>query len=259
MLKWIDHNKFRLFLLTVYVIGIASIWIGITTNPFLLLYSYIWYKIILMIGHNIGMHRLFSHKSFNPSKIADYIITGFSVLVGVGSPIQYARNHRYHHRNSDNEKDWHSPHTTNPLMIIFGLWQFHDLSWFLSRGGSMPRDLIKNKKYLFVHNHYYKIWGLLALITLLINWKITFFFLFLPSFYWHIEIGILVNYMAHKFGYRNFETPDNSTNVRWSQYLMLGETLHNNHHGKPNLCNFAVTKGEFDFSGWFAEKFLTAK
>jgi stearoyl-CoA desaturase (delta-9 desaturase) len=59
----------------------------------------------------------------------------------------------------------------------------------------------------------------------------------------------VVNGVCHHTGYRNFETPDASTNfVPWG-ILIGGEELHNNHHTYPSSAKFSVKWWEFDI-GW---------
>ena len=52
----------------------------------------------------------------------------------------------------------------------------------------------------------------------------------------------VINGLGHWWGYRNFETPDESRNLPgqyWS-ILTCGEALHNNHHHIQNSPRFAV-------------------
>lgn len=258
MNKLLNTNKFRIFLFLIYTLGIYSVYkCFVDVSWAWLVAGVIWAKIVILVGHNIGMHRLFSHRSFNTNKLGENIIAWFSLLVGVGSPIQYARNHRFHHLHSDKPLDWHSPKNDGRLFTMLGLWQFRPLSWFMQRGGVMPRDLLKLPIHKFIHDYYYAIWFTLFVLTFIINWKIALYLLVFPSFFYHIEVNLCTNLLSHSIGYRNFDTPDNSSNNKWLQWWMMGESLHNNHHGKSNLYDFAVKKGEFDFSGWIAEKIFS--
>ena len=63
----------------------------------------------------------------------------------------------------------------------------------------------------------------------------------------HPVHGWLVNSLAHKYGYRNFETKDHSTNNTIVSWLVAGEGLQNNHHARPKSANFAKKRGEVDF------------
>jgi stearoyl-CoA desaturase (delta-9 desaturase) len=59
----------------------------------------------------------------------------------------------------------------------------------------------------------------------------------------------VVNGVGHYFGYRNFQTEDDSTNiVPWAAWIG-GEELHNNHHAYPTSAKFSLRWYEFDL-GW---------
>jgi stearoyl-CoA desaturase (delta-9 desaturase) len=63
----------------------------------------------------------------------------------------------------------------------------------------------------------------------------------------------VINGLGHWWGYRNFETPDHSTNLYgriWS-LLTCGEALHNNHHHIQNAPRFAMRRGELDPGYWY--------
>lgn len=256
--KFINYNKFRLFLGAVYLVSFYAIGLVIfgSVSAWWLLAALIWSKIIQLIGHSVGMHRYFSHKSFNTTLNGERLMAWTSLLLGVGSPIQYARNHRQHHKVTDKPTDWHSPVNDGKLYTALGIWEFNSLSWFMERGGITPRDLINHPTYRFIHDHYYKIWAALTVVTLLINWHITLFLLALPSLIFHVELNVWVNCVGHSWGYRNFETDDQSRNNQWVQTFSLGEGLHNNHHANAQLYDFAVKRGESDISAWFIDKFL---
>jgi len=59
----------------------------------------------------------------------------------------------------------------------------------------------------------------------------------------------VVNGIGHYWGYRNFESPDASTNVSPWGIVIGGEELHNNHHTYPTSAKFSVKPYEFDI-GW---------
>jgi len=59
--------------------------------------------------------------------------------------------------------------------------------------------------------------------------------------------GAIVNWVGHKYGYKNFkDTNDNSQNALFLDFLTLGELFQNNHHKYPSRANFAVRFFEFD-------------
>ena len=57
--------------------------------------------------------------------------------------------------------------------------------------------------------------------------------------------GAVINWFAHVIGYRTYKLKDTSTNMFPCDLLMLGESLHNNHHNNPK-SNFADKWYEFD-------------
>ena len=65
----------------------------------------------------------------------------------------------------------------------------------------------------------------------------------------------MVNGVGHYWGYRNFETPDQSRNVIPVGVLIGGEELHNNHHEHAYSAKFSSQWWEFDV-GWFYIRLL---
>jgi stearoyl-CoA desaturase (delta-9 desaturase) len=50
--------------------------------------------------------------------------------------------------------------------------------------------------------------------------------------------GAIINWFAHKYGYRNFPVGDTSRNFLPVDFLMMGESYHNNHHKNGKRANF---------------------
>jgi stearoyl-CoA desaturase (delta-9 desaturase) len=59
----------------------------------------------------------------------------------------------------------------------------------------------------------------------------------------------VINGIGHYFGYRNFHTEDDSTNIVPIAAWIGGEELHNNHHAYPTSAKFSQRWYEFDL-GW---------
>jgi stearoyl-CoA desaturase (Delta-9 desaturase) len=59
----------------------------------------------------------------------------------------------------------------------------------------------------------------------------------------------IINGIGHYWGYRNFESPDASTNIVPWGILIGGEELHNNHHTYPTSARLSNKWYEFDL-GW---------
>ncbi|MDF9799524.1 fatty-acid desaturase [Catalinimonas alkaloidigena] len=50
--------------------------------------------------------------------------------------------------------------------------------------------------------------------------------------------GAIINWFAHKYGYVNFKVSDTSKNFLPVDFLMMGESYHNNHHKHGSRANF---------------------
>jgi len=234
----------------VYAIAYGAWWI--------LLGSYLWARFVTFLGVQIALHRYFCHKSFQTTKLKHKFLLWFSILSGEGSPIAWTTHHRHHHRYSDQPQDLHSPHESKLLSMF--TWQTKPLSWWIQdkQLKTMPRDLLRDDEIKFVDKHYYTIWAALILLTLMINWKITVFFL-LSTVGWALFHAIGVNTISHlkiSGSYRNFDTDDHSYNNQWVALYLGGEGLHNNHHQYPSAYSHAVTEQEVDFGGIIVEKFF---
>jgi stearoyl-CoA desaturase (delta-9 desaturase) len=74
------------------------------------------------------------------------------------------------------------------------------------------------------------VWG--ALVSTVVLWHGTF----------------TINSISHLYGYRRFETQDDSRNNPWLTLITLGEGLHNNHHHSPGSANFGRRWFEIDIT-----------
>jgi stearoyl-CoA desaturase (delta-9 desaturase) len=89
---------------------------------------FIWYAILLWWSHHIGLHRYFSHGSFEVNKFWHIVLCFTSCLVTFGSPFSYALMHRAHHKYSDTDKDTHAPTKIGILNVMFFRWKFDSVN-----------------------------------------------------------------------------------------------------------------------------------
>lgn len=79
------------------------------------------YYLLAGIGVNLGYHRCLAHRSL---RLAPWLERAAIVLgLPAGTPVQWAGNHRAHHRWADTPNDPHSP-------ILDGFWWAHT-GWYL--------------------------------------------------------------------------------------------------------------------------------
>jgi len=217
---------------------------------YLILLGYLLSKFFNMVGHEIGMHRLWSHKSFQTTKFKEYILHCLSLPLLFGSSIAYAGVHRDHHKYADTDKD---PHLESNIDKLFYKRQ--------SNYKISPRsvyDLIRNPVHKFLHDNYLKLNVIILILgfTILGPIYMGYTLSFVITYAW--LGGLTINSLGHnpKNGYRNFDTNDKSTNSYILQFLMPGMGLHNNHHAYPGNYNFAMKGKEFDITAWVIEKFF---
>jgi stearoyl-CoA desaturase (delta-9 desaturase) len=60
----------------------------------------------------------------------------------------------------------------------------------------------------------------------------------------------LVNSATHMWGYRNYATNDDSTNLWWVGLLAFGEGWHNNHHAHQRMAKHGHRWWEIDVTYW---------
>jgi stearoyl-CoA desaturase (delta-9 desaturase) len=71
--------------------------------------------------------------------------------------------------------------------------------------------------------------------------------------HWHLTWA--VNSVSHLWGYRNYETPDNSRNNIILGVLANGEGWHNNHHADPRSARHGHKFWELDVA-WLTIRLL---
>ena len=77
-----------------------------------------------------------------------------------------------------------------------------------------------------------------------------------PAFLWGYVVSTVVLYhctfainsLAHLWGTRRFDTPDESRNNFWLALVTLGEGWHNNHHYSPGSCSQGQRWWELDIT-----------
>ena len=225
------------------------IWLGLVS-----------YVIIGKIGADIGMHRYFGHDCFIAKPWARKLFLFLSIPVGFGSPINWAIGHRIHHQKSDTKDDLHSPLQLGIFKVYFLLFYSNWESTTTKIDSRFIKAQMRDKEKLFIHKHYFSLYaawlGLIILFSLLVDSQAIIYMWAIPIVVMY-HVQATVNVVCHKWGYRTYETPDNSRNNIWLNLFVMGTAMHNNHHAKPWLLSVAGDKWyEFDLWGWIAKKWM---
>lgn len=234
----------HLMLISLFFIDWSAAWI---------LIIFIGWILFGKIGGEVGFHRLFAHRSFKTSLWKEHVLLILGSLNCLGSSYGWCGTHRIHHRYSDTIKDPQSPH----YYKWYNIWL---VNWIpVKFTPSLVKDLLDNKWHIFLHRYYFLFVMLIYTVVCIIDFKIAIFLISASAVWTFHTSSLLVDIVCHKWGYRNFETTDKSTNNTWVNILMLGSGLHNNHHANSNSPFYKVKKWEWDLPGWFIKHFLIIK
>jgi stearoyl-CoA desaturase (delta-9 desaturase) len=225
------------------VLWLGFVHLGVFAAPFCFTWKGLLAAVLLSwvtgsLGVCLGFHRLVTHASFQTFRPLYRLFALCGTLAGEGPPIMWAAAHRKHHRFSDEEEDPHSPR--------HGAWWSHVL-WMLPKHSSQywaelyrtyVPDLLRDP-FLRMLNRTFLLWQLLAAITFFCTgwlvWdlrtgvSLLVYGMFVRLVY-VMHVTWAVNSASHIWGYRNYETRDNSRNLWWVGLLAFGEGWHNNHH-----------------------------
>lgn len=199
-------------------------------------------------------HRGLAHESVKLSAFAKWIVVRTGSWVTGIDPKGWACLHRMHHQYSDTDRDPHSPVTHG----VFGVAKYQVSSYEnalagLIRNRPLYTRVVDDLDFPVNWTNRNNMWWLPHVLHGAIALSFGFFgdMWLLGAAYWlgmmsHPVQGWMVNSFAHMYGYRNFETNDNSKNNTWVAWLVMGEGFQNNHHAHPNSPKFSQKWYEFD-------------
>jgi len=258
-MKLTFNDKYRLFYPFIVASVPVSFLVAYYTSWWWIVAGLIWFRVVGILFVSIGLHRYFSHRSFKTGPKRHAMLAIGSVFTGNGSPLAFATKHIHHHKNSDTDKDVHSPVIDGGLHAAL-LWPMGTQDYFLNeKGASLPMHCLKDRLVMRVHFNYFLIWFSIAALLFLIDWKLPLFLMAFPAGMSVLVGNILVNWLLHvpsPGSYRNYDTNDHSHNNKWIQWIETGEGFHNNHHQAMGNYNFARMPGEFDPCAWIIDRFL---
>lgn len=202
--------------------------------------------------HRYAAHQMFTMNRFweRTFYMLSWVFQGSSFL----SPKVYGYMHRIHHAYPDTEKDVHSPKYSKNIF---------DMMW---KTKNIYNDILEERAKLddrFKQGHVPD-WPLIerlgdwwpnrifwGLVYIVVYWyfdaAIWQWIILLPiQFVMGPFHGAIINWFAHKYGYVNFKVNDTSKNLLPIDFLMWGESYHNNHHKRGNSPNFGVKWWEID-------------
>ncbi|XP_035732350.1 acyl-CoA Delta(11) desaturase-like isoform X1 [Vespa mandarinia] len=193
------------------------------------------------IGITAGAHRLWAHRSYKAKWQLRLILIIFNTIAFQDAAIDWARDHRVHHKYSETDAD---PH--NAKRGFF----FSHVGWLLLRKhpdvkqkgkGIDMSDLKSDPIIAFQKKYYFILMPLMCFILPSIIpmycWNETFLnSYFIPVVFRYVftlNMTWLVNSAAHLFGNKPYDKYINPSENKGVAMMALGEGWHNYHHVFP--------------------------
>ena len=219
-----------------------------------------WWQIILftlalthvtMISVTVFLHRHQAHRALDLHPGVAHFFRLWLWLTTGQVTKEWAAIHRKHHAKCEQPDDPHSPQVYGIRKVLF-------------QGAELYRAESKNKETIARYGHgtpddwmernlYTRFsWqgvGLMLVINLTLFGALGLTVWAVQMAWTPITAAGIINGAAHFWGYRNFESPDASTNISPWGIIIAGEELHNNHHTYPTSAKLSVKPYEFDI-GW---------
>lgn len=219
-----------------------------------------WWEIVLytlilthitIISVTLFLHRSQAHRGLDLHPAVMHFFRFWLWLTTGMITKEWVAIHRKHHARCEREGDPHSP-------VVFGL------GMVFFRGAELYREEAKNEETLkrfghgtpddWMERNVYSRHNLLG-IMIMLGIDLALFGL-VGLAVWAVQMAWIpfwaagvVNGVGHALGYRNFASPDTSTNVFPWGIIIGGEELHNNHHAYGTSAKFSSKWYEFDL-GW---------
>jgi len=219
-----------------------------------------WWQVILftlalthvtMISVTVFLHRHQAHRALDLHPGVAHFFRLWLWLTTGQVTKEWAAIHRKHHAKCEQPDDPHSPQVYGIRKVLF-------------QGAELYRAESKNKETMARYGHgtpddwmernlYTRFsWqgvGLMLVINLTLFGALGLTVWAVQMAWTPITAAGIINGAAHFWGYRNFESPDASTNISPWGIIIAGEELHNNHHTYPTSAKLSVKPYEFDI-GW---------
>lgn len=209
--------------------------------------------ITLCLGHSLGMHRRFIHRSYQCPKWLEYLFVHFGVLVGLAGPFGMLQTH--------DTRDWAQRQTECHDYFSHSQNWYRDVWWqmFCSIQLDSPPDLDIEPEIAgdAVYQWMERTWMLQQL-----PWAVLFYWI--GGWGWvfwgicsRVSISVfghwVIGYLAHNQGDRSWHVVDAAAqgyNIPWAALITMGESWHNNHHAYPGSAKLGIESGQWD-PGWW--------
>ena len=226
-------------------------WVGYVTYTLVVTH-------ITIVAITLYLHRGVCHSAIEIKPILSHFFRFWLWLTTSMRTADWVAIHRKHHAKVETIDDPHSPAVFGIKNVLFrGADLYHDeknnKDTIEKYSQNCPKDWVEKQIYTGRNNY-----GILLLFISNI-----LLFGVIGIIIWSIQMAWTpifaaggINGAGHYYGYRNYDTNDDSTNMIPIAFFIGGEELHNNHHAFPTAAKFSLKPWEFDI-GWFYIKLFS--
>lgn len=230
--------------------------------------SFLLFYVSVGIGVGLGLHRYFSHRSFQTGPVLAVLLAALGSMAFQGSVFRWVIDHRRHHAHTDKTGDTHSP-VCDPWgkqhAGIRGLLYAH-IGWMFDGTVTDPdvygRGLLRDPiVYWFTRSHW--MWPAMSLLLPYCfgyalggpdaAWSSMLIGGFLRTTILH-NVVWAVNSIGHFWGSTDYQLNNSSKNNYVLALLTFGDGWHNNHHRYPRSYRHGLHNGQADTNAAILEQ-----
>ena len=210
-----------------------------------------------IVSVTLYLHRSATHRSVEFHPLISHMMRFWLWLTTGMVTREWVAVHRSHHQSTDQLNDPHSPQIWGLWTVLFSGWKLYTDRCrdhgFVAR---LSRDTVNDWLEQNVYSKHHRLGIMLYLVLCVLLFGAWGVAVWLVQMIWipFFAAGI-INGVGHYWGYRNYNTDDQSRNIFPIGILIGGEELHNNHHQSPASAKLSAKWYEFDI-GYFYIRIL---
>lgn len=206
---------------------------------------------ITIVSVTIFLHRHQAHHALDLHPAVSHFFRFWLWLTTATVTREWVAVHRKHHARCETTDDPHSPRFKGICNVVFGGLGLYrreaaNPETLEKFGQGTPDDRLEHALYTRHRNLGIVLMVLIDIALFGLPGLLIFILQMIWIPFWAAGV---INGLGHYWGYRNFETPDASTNILPWGILIGGEELHNNHHAYMASARLSNKWWEIDI-GW---------
>jgi fatty-acid desaturase len=207
----------------------------------------------LLLGHSVGMHRRFIHRSFDCPKWLERLLVWLGTVVGMAGPLGILRIHDLRDW-AQREPDCHDFFSHRRSLLVDAWWQLTSRFEF----ERPPRFAIEPE---FTRDPFYvwleRTWMLQQLPLALVLFALGGWSWVVWGIFVRVCVSVIghwtVTYLTHNPGPGRWHVHGagvQATDLPGYGLVTMGECWHNNHHAFPESARIGLEPGELDPAWW---------